>query len=486
MMGSTRQSLLISFAEKYTQLLLAIAGSVVLARLLTPEESGIYSIAAALVGLVQIVRDFGVGSYLIQERELDREKLRAALGLALAAAAAIAAVLAMASLPLAAFYSQPVLGEVLRLMALNILLLPLTATTIPCLRRQMRFGAIYTISTVQAASQLSCAVALAWLGYGCLSLAYASLLASTAGLLACLYLRPPGLPWLPSWRGTRRLLGFGACATGGNLVDELGVIAPELLIGRLLDAASVGLYGKAQGLLSLFNQAITSAVSPVVLPWYARHLREGSDVRAAYLSTVNCMTALAWPFFSFLGLMAPAAVHLLYGAQWQGAVPLIRIICLGAALYSMFSMARYLMLAMGEVAALAVLDMRAVAGRLLLLLPACLLGLNAVAWAIVAGAVWRSWLTYRQLLRLKVLAGPRLLPILGRSAVLAVLSALAPCLVLQWAAPGSKELVLLAMAGGGSALFWLIGLSLLKHELGIELLLAGQRLWGRRRNCQGR
>lgn len=484
MMGTTRQSLLISFAEKYTQLLLAMLGSVLLARLLTPEDSGIYSIAAALAGLAQIARDFGLGTYLIQEKELNQEKLRAVLGLALAAAWGLAALLAAASVPLAAFYAQPALGEVLRVMALNMLFLPLTATTLPCLRRQMRFGALYAITGLQGASQLAGAVLLASLGYGCMSLAYAALFASVVALLASLCWRPAELPWMPSLRGARRLLGFGAYATGGNLIDELGVVAPELLIGRLLDAASVGLYGKAQGLIGLFNQAITSAVSPVVLPWYARQLREGRDLRPAYLSTVSCMTALAWPFFGFLALMAPAMVQLLYGPQWQGAVPLIRVICLGAALYSIFSMARYLLLAMGQVAAQALLDMRAVAGRLLALLPGCLLGLQAVGWAMVAGAVWRSWLTYRQLARLGVLHGAALWPALARSAALTALTLLAPGLVLLWAPPGQeKTLAALLLAGLGSGLGWLLGLAVVKHELGAEVFQARQR-WRRwRRNC---
>lgn len=65
-MSPVRVSFLFSFAEKYTLLVLTTAGAMVLSRLLTPAEIGLYSVGAVLVGLAQVVRDFGVGLYVIQ------------------------------------------------------------------------------------------------------------------------------------------------------------------------------------------------------------------------------------------------------------------------------------------------------------------------------------------------------------------------------------------------------------------------------------
>jgi len=78
-MNATRHSFFFSFAEKYTVLLLGIVATMILSRLLTPAEVGVYSLGAVLVAMAQVVRDFGVGQYLIQEKVLTTEKLRAAL-----------------------------------------------------------------------------------------------------------------------------------------------------------------------------------------------------------------------------------------------------------------------------------------------------------------------------------------------------------------------------------------------------------------------
>ena len=102
-MASIRKSLALSLAEKYTGILIAIAGTVILSRLLSPAQIGIYSVAAAFIGLAHIVRDFGIGSYLVQERDLTADRIRTAVSVTMLTAWSIAAVLAALSGPISTF-----------------------------------------------------------------------------------------------------------------------------------------------------------------------------------------------------------------------------------------------------------------------------------------------------------------------------------------------------------------------------------------------
>jgi O-antigen/teichoic acid export membrane protein len=259
------------------------------------------------------------------------------------------------------------------------------------------------------------------------------------------------------------------------------VAAPDLIVGRLLGAAEVALLGRAQGLLNLFNQAIGSAVSPVVFPLFAQQARAGADLRQAYLLTASCMTAIAWPFFAFLGILCLPVINTLYGSQWHTAALLIRIMCAPVALYSMFSMARHLFVALGQARAQARLDAAAVALRVALLLPAALLDLHWVALAVVVGALYRSWLTCRLLSALAGVSWRDLRPVAASSAALAAWSALAPAAVLLQAG-GSANVGTagLAAAMTGALVLWLSGLWLFRHRLGQELALAARRAVGRR------
>ena len=477
-MNPTRRSFLYSFGEKYALLLLATVGTMLISRILTPAEIGVYSVGAMLAGLAHVVRDFGVGQYVIQEKELTQEKLRAALGASLCAAWLLALVVFAAAAPMSRFYATPRLEHVLWILALNFALVPLTAIVLPCLRRAMRFGAIFAINGAHGVCQLACTLTLALSGYGSLSLAWGALAGTGGALLASCWLRPAGMPWRPAVRGIGAIARFGGYATAGGLIDEAGVAAPDLIAGKLVGMEGAGILSKAQGMIGLFNQAITSAVSPVFFPLYAAHARTGADVLPVYLTTVSCMTALAWPFFTFLGAMAPPIVRLLYGDQWGAAVPLIRIICFASALYSMFSMARYLFVATGHVRAQARLDAQAVPVRIVALLLAAPLGLEALAWAIVLGSVFRSWLTWRYLRRIAGLQWPALHHAVRGSAGLAALTALA---VFAAHAVIAAPYPMARLAGAAllALALWLAGLVRLRHPLANELGVA-VRAWRRR------
>lgn len=484
-MSATRHSFFFSFAEKYTVLLLGIVATMVLSRLLTPAEVGVYSLGAVLVALAQVVRDFGVGQYLIQEKQLDTVKLRAALATSLLVAWLLAGLVLLASAPLAHFYGEPRLTLVLRLLAINFLLIPFSALTLPMLRRQLRFRAIYAINAANSVVNLLVAVLLALHGCSYMSMVWAALAGSCASLLISLLVRPRDLPWLPGRRGMGDIARFGAYATGGGLVDEAGVAAPDLIIGRLIGIESLALFGKAQSVLNIFNQAITSAISPVVFPLFAARAREGGGLggqggaEVVYLRTIGYMTALAWPFFLFLACMALPLVKVLYGTQWLACVPLIRIMCLSSAVYSMFSMARYLFVATGQLHAQVRLDTCAGVIKVALLLAAAPFGLVAVAWAVVFSNVLRSWLNYDCLRRLSALDWRILARALRKSLLLCGCSAVAPVASLLWLPTDTPALLALTGTALATSLCWLAGLFLLKHELAGEFLLLQRKLTGR-------
>lgn len=482
-MAAPRSSFLMSFAEKYTVLLLGVAGSILLSRLMSPAEVGLYALGAVLVALAQVVRDFGVGQYLIQEKILDRPRLRAALAASMLVAWSLALLVWLLSFPLAVWYREARLQQVLQLLSINFVLLPFGALTLAMLRRHLRFRAIFAINVSNAAVNLLVAAGLALLGYGALSLVWAALAGNLASLLTGLLLRPRGLPWLPSLKGLRTVLGFGALSTGGGLLDEAGVAAPELIIGKLLDLPSLALYGKAQSVLNLFNQAITSAVSPVIFPLFAASEREGGqgNSKALYLRTISYMTVLAWPFFLFLACLALPLVKLLYGAQWTLCAPLIRIMCLPCAIYSMFSMGRYLLVAGGHLRAQVRIDGWSALVKVALVLAAAPFGLMTVAGAAALALLWRSWLSYRCLRQVHGIDASATLASVRKSLGVCLLASPAPLAMLWLPADLPALWCLLALAAAGllSLLCWLGAIVWLQHELKGELLLLQQRLSGR-------
>ena len=472
-MSNTRISLLFSFVEKYLLVLLSLAGGMIISRLLTPAQAGVYAVAAVLLGVAQVLRDFGVGQYLVQERELNQAKLRAVLGASFLFAWPLAALIAGLGAPLAAFYREPSLAPLMQLLSVNFVLLPFSSVILPMLRREMRFGAICAINLSHGLGGVLVSVTLAWHGFGFMSMAWGSVAATSAALLLSLWLSPPRMPWLPARAGLGEVIVFGAYATGGNLIDEAGAAAPDLVIGKMIGMDAVGIFGKALGVLAVFHKAITNAVTPVVYPLYAEHVRGGEDVRDVYLRTVSYMTAFAWPFFACVAVMALPILRLLYGEQWDAAAPLIRIMCFSSAIYSMSSMSRYFLVAVGQGRAQARLDGMTVAIRIVLLVLVAPFGLAAVSWAIVGATVFRVTMTMRCLTRLGGISVAQVAAASSKGLVLTAISVLAPASALTLS-PDSPAIA--ALAGAASVLLWLAGIVLVRHPLVDELNLARRKL----------
>lgn len=468
-MNTVRLPLLYSFAERYLLLAVNLGSGMVLARLLSPSEIGVYSVASVLVGLAQVLRDFGVGQFIVQEAKLDADAMRAALGVSYLLAGGVAVLILGSSAPLAGFYHDQRVAVVLRLLALNMLLIPLTSLCLPVLRRELRFGAVCTINMAGGVTAAAVAVWLAWRGWSYASLAWGTLAGSLASALTSIALRPSALPWRPTLRGARRVVRFGFVTTGGTLVDEAGVAAPDLVIGRALGMEAAGIMGKAQGALAVFRTAVLAAVTPVMLPFFADQERRHGSAVQAFLATVDCLCACSWPFFAGLALAAPQIVLVLYGDQWGAAVPLIRIMCIATALYSMGTVSRYLFVAAGHAGLQARVDLLGALTRILAVAVGVLGGLESAAWALVAAAAYRTWLMARYLERACAVRPESLVNQCRHGATLGVVCGLAVQAGLTVPGPAVAKLCA-ALALGVAA--WIAGLFALKHPLREELFRA--------------
>ena len=101
---STRRALTFSFVDRYASLIIGVLSSMVIARLLTPAEVGVFSVTMMLLAFLSTVRDLGAGEYLVQEQNLTTERIRAVWAVQLGLGLTLSALVLLASVPVAAFY----------------------------------------------------------------------------------------------------------------------------------------------------------------------------------------------------------------------------------------------------------------------------------------------------------------------------------------------------------------------------------------------
>lgn len=465
-----RKSVSITIVTRYSMLVISVIATMILARLLTPAEIGLFSLAAIFVNLAHSVRGFGVGQYIVQETELTRDRIATAFGITLAIAWTIALALFALS-PLAAqFYDEEGVGTVLRVLSLNFLIIPFGSILLAMINREMRFGLIMRISVLSELVRHLVSIGLAALGFGFLSLAWGAVAGVAATVVLTQVFSPRRMRVFPGFREWRRVLNFGGFATVAAIAKDLQDGSPEIVIGKAMDTAAVGFYGKAVAVNKLFDRVVLSAVRPAVLPHMSAKHRAGESIRGFYTHGVALTTGLAWPFYAFVAAMAYPMVRVLYGDQWDAAVPIARVVCLYAAIDVVFAFSGQALVAVGAVNRLVRLRLLAFAVTLGTVIAAVPFGLQVVALSMTipatVGFVYSFWLLRGSLgLTAKEYAGALL-----RSAAVTATASLFP-LYFAYTTDFEQQNVLVSLLLGalGTGLGWFVGALLFRHPIVGEL-----------------
>jgi PST family polysaccharide transporter len=292
-----------------------------LGRLLTPAEFGLMGAATVVIACSQIVSQIGVGPAIIQRRELEPVHLRVAVTLSCTLGLLLGGIVWLGAAEIAAFYRMPALEPLLRAVAFLFPLDGLNTVAKSLLTRQLRFR-LY--AGLDAGSYIlgyaTVGVLLAWLGYGVWSLVFAQLsqvtLRTTAMYLA---VRHPVRPSI-DLRAGRDLLSFGfghSMAQIGTLLSQQG---DNMVVGRWLGAAALGIYGRAYNLMVMPATAFGRVVNRVLFPVMAQVQDERPRLAGAYERALAIVALMSLPLGTFLWVVAPELIPVVLGPAWGDVV----------------------------------------------------------------------------------------------------------------------------------------------------------------------
>ena len=348
-MSKVRKSILLSLGQNYASFALQFVVSIILARLLNPSEIGLYSIAAVLMGFASSMRDFGVSNYIIQEKDLTPDKIRAAFTLTLFTAWTLALVIALGSNYAAEFYHQPGIRSVMRILALNFVLIPFGTVPMAYMYKKMEFKYIALIKFFTNLTGAIATVILAYLGYSYLSMAWGSVIGILCTFTLVQLWRSKDIPFTPGIRGIRKVFSFGTLSSGIMLLTDLCQAEPDLIIGRLSNMASVGYFGRAMGLITTFDMLVMRSIWDVAFPHFSEQSKNNESPVKIFEGSLMLLSAVVWPFFINLALMAQPIVIGLYGKQWSYSIIPLQLLCLFILTKSPFVLMSSIMTAIGRI-----------------------------------------------------------------------------------------------------------------------------------------
>ena len=321
------RSALLSHAVR---VLCKIVSVLVLARLVSPADHGLYAMAASLTLLLTLFRDLGLGAAAVQAPELDEDERTTLHWAHLALGGALAA-LTLALIPtLVWFYEKPALVPLTALMSVSFLFIGLNAWPRVLLARELRFPALNRLETQSVLLATGAMIATGAAGGGAYAFAVFLLVSefwiTLAAWRACAW-RPRGRC---RWRRLGPLLHTGLPLTFHHVVAHLGGALPILALGRWFGATPLGFYNRSAQLLALPIQHVATPLAQVLHAALARTDRRAPDFAGQLRNTARLILHLTLPV-AVLCLALPAETcRLVLGPDWIDAAPFLRWLAVGA------------------------------------------------------------------------------------------------------------------------------------------------------------
>ena len=341
----------VTLATQATRALLQFGSVVVLARLLTPEDFGLVAMVTAVVGIADLLRDFGLSSAAVQSPHLDDAERTnlfwANLGLGMACA-----LLAVAAQPLiVAGYGEPRLAPIVLALAGVFVVTGATTQFRSDLIRRMRFGAIAAADVAAQLVGIAVAVALAVAGAGLWAIVAQQATVALAGLAGTVLAASwwPGLPRRQV--SIRRFFRFGAGLLGTQSIAYATKNVDNVALGAVWGAAPLGLYSRAYQLLMMPLNQINAPMTGVALPVLSR-VQQDEATFARYLARAQLVACyVTATVFAVAAALADPLVLVLFGPRWEQVGPIFAVLALGGIFRAVAQIAYWIFLARGKTGA---------------------------------------------------------------------------------------------------------------------------------------
>lgn len=315
------------------QAVVRVAASVILARLLTPMDFGILSMAIIGRELIRQIGNLGMGAGIIAKKNLSQEDLNTCFW-CMSGMAIILVVLAYFAAPLVSiFFQTPDLVNVFRIVSLTLVFDFLRTVPVMILQKQLRFRPIILIRSANVILELPVVIFLIiYAGYSYWALVYGMLFGSIF-MTFMIFLAAQWLPGLVMSRESfKYFMRFGLNLQGFSIINFLQHHLDYILIGRILGTASLGYYQFATKIPDLFKQRLATPLAAVIYPTVSRFQDNNDQLLRGYGKTMRYMALGIFPAMGGLAVIAHELVAVLWGPTWLPVVLPFQLFCFSGAI----------------------------------------------------------------------------------------------------------------------------------------------------------
>jgi O-antigen/teichoic acid export membrane protein len=329
--------------------LVRVGSLMILGRLLDPKDFGLVGMVTAVIGILNLFKDFGLSTATVQRATVTHQQLSTLFWINMVVGATLG-LLSVAIAPvLAAFYHDPRIVWVTVVLAAGFLFNGAGVQHSAILQRQMRFTALAVIDTVSLLVSTAVGMGMAIGGYGYWALVGMMVTAPVMST-TCVWLVTAWVPGKPRRQaGVRSMMRFGGMTTLNGLVTYVAYNLEKVLLGRFWGAEALGIYGRAYQLTNIPTDNLNSATAGVAFAALSRLQDDPNRFKSYFLKGYSLILALTLPITIACALFADDLIFVLLGPKWKDAVAIFRLLAPTILIFAVINPLGWLLLSIGMV-----------------------------------------------------------------------------------------------------------------------------------------
>ena len=371
-----------TFAERILAQGVTLIVTIVLARILMPEDYAAVALISVFVNICNIFVTKSFGNALIQKKDADDVDFSTVFFINLSATALIYIVIFFIVAPwLAGFYDMPILCPLLRVMALRIPCAAINSIQHAYVSRQLKFKKYFFATLTGTLLSAGVGIALAVLGFGAWALVFQYLTNVVVDTLVLWFT----VKWRPKWLFSLKRAGgmfiYGGKLLCASLLEETSIEIKSAVIGKVYTSADLAYYSKGKQFPQIINTNINESINNVLFPVLSK-AQDSAELLKRYMSRVIKVSSFViFPLQFGLIAVAPQLVSVLLTDKWLGSVPFLRIICLTFLTTPIFTANRQVLKAMGKSGWVLALPFSRSSLSIALVFCVLPFGVEAIAWS---------------------------------------------------------------------------------------------------------
>ena len=322
--------------------------SIVLARLLLPEQFGLIGMLTIFLALGAVFLNSGFGSALIQKQDATEVHYNSVFYTNILLSVVAAGILCLAAPLIAQFFQQPLLTPLTRVLSLNLVLSAFGLIQVFLMTKRLDFKTQTKATLIASLASGAVGITMAVLDFGVWSLVAQSVsltLFNTLLLWAFNTWRPQKVFRLAA---LRELFGFGSRLLASGLLDTVFSNIYNVVIGKLFSPADLGYYTRAYTLQQLPSQTLGGVVGRVTFPLFSEIQDDAARLKNGFRKALRALALVNFPLMIGLLICARPLVLTLLTEKWAPAIPYLQLLCIVGLLYPLHLINLNVLLAMGR------------------------------------------------------------------------------------------------------------------------------------------